>query len=461
MSVKALDKSLASLQITSNQLIQGRVTLREKVATQAEELAKAAEDYFASVCSQGSSGKLKQALREKTIQYPILYQLTEILGHPALKFEYGLQRNLAKAARVLLEVFVIQLSSQEAGIDSDEVKRLQAIYKKANHLLPAKEVMTRFDLRCCKAAAKSLEFESGVYQQLAKKHATAVASGLVMTLLSTSPAPPYVSIAPIVPATVNLICDIYKHRPKFWYRDILALKLCAPEKCLVTVKQFKEMTPQFRKFFPNNTLASYLCQVFKSVMENDNAEGRLKNRVFQGKEISLIHFATFKPTGTDRYWETRYQAIVALSAFIEHQDYGHVSQQTIVKQMTTKKEHPHVKAIAREIVASNADKQYQIWKSTFQTVRQEAQQAVSRAAPLETIQQELATIQASIAELSNKLILAQTERQQHSATNKKSIEEMQQEFLLLQKLEQERKDYEEWLLEQNYVLETLQLFETS
>lgn len=307
MSVSALDTSLQNLQTASTQLIQGRVTQRAEAISRAQELALAAEKYFASICKQPDTKNLRHALQNETIQYPVL---------------------------------------------------------------------------------------------------------------------------------------------------------CAPEQQLVTKDQFKKMHPELRKFFPNNTLASYLCQVFKAVVENDTAEKKLKSRLIQGKEISLIHFASFKPTGIDRYWETRYQALKALSTFIEHPDYGPASQQTIVKRMTTKKEHPHVKAIAREIVTNNADKQYQAWQSTFQTIRQETQQGIRGAVSLEAIQQELIAIQDKIAELSSKLTQVQTGRQQQSASGEQQApEEITQELLQQRKLEEERKNYEEWLLEQDYALETLQLFE--
>ncbi len=459
MSIRALDKSLENLQNASGRLILGRVMHREDAVVKADQLAKVAEEYYRSICRKDMPD-LNQALECEAIQYPILYQLTELLGHPALKCEYDLQRGIAKAARILLEVFVIQLANQQAGIDSDEVTRQRDIYQKVSNLLPAKEVTTRFDLRCCKAAIKTLEWQSGVYKELARKHAIATTSGIVMTILSASPQPPYVSPAPIVPAALDLICDIYKHRPKLWYRDIMAIKLCAPEERLINEAQFAKMRPHFSKWFPNNTLASYLCQLFKAVIENPRAEKQLKAQVFDGEEISLVCFASFKPAGRDKYWETRYQALVALSAFIEHDDFGPICKEVITMRMLKAKEHPHVKAIAREAIAGNAAREFRDWQSTFQAVRQKTQLELQEAVPLEQIQKDLSTIQSQIADLVNNLAELGSNRQEE-AWDGVVPEDPQQKIQELRNLEKERGEYKEWLLEKDYALKTLQLFEQS
>ena len=256
MTVGSLSRSLTSLQASAGLLAKGDVTKRQQAITDAEQLAQAAHQYFDELCQGRPHASLTAILENTPIEYEIFYQITDVLKNPALRFEFNLKQPLSEASRIMLELFIVQVSAQQVGIDTETVTELQAVYKKNCANLPPDAAITRFDLRCCKAALKTLEGTSGVYKEAAKKHALAMTSGIAMTLLSTSPTPPYVSIAPIVPASVNLICDIYKHKPKLWYRDILSIKLCAPESRLVTLEQYRQMQPKLDKLLPSNTLAS-------------------------------------------------------------------------------------------------------------------------------------------------------------------------------------------------------------
>jgi hypothetical protein len=321
----------------------------------AEKLASIAREYRDDFCRVDNEEKLKCFLREKPIAYfPVLYKLVEALNDPSVQFNDPLKKALSQTVRVLLEQTTFHCIQQNRAIYKETSKKIAAIFKEIKQTLPEDEVVCRYEISCCKALVKKLDFGEGEAKELAKKHTLPLMQGLLegVTAINASAdgGAPGACITPLVGPVMNLLKDIAQRIPTIWYRAVWALRWSSIERRIVTVEQFDKFKKSFlvnQVYKRHPKIRYFLCQILFELASNNSLTQDLRSEAFRGKEISLLNFV--KKTGVfekDRFWETRYQTVVFLETLSNEAEFRDDCHQTMIKRWRSKQEARVIKNLA-------------------------------------------------------------------------------------------------------------------
>jgi hypothetical protein len=324
----------------------------------AEKLANIAKEYRDDFCRVDNEEKLKNFLREKPIAYfPVLYKLVEALYNPSVQFNDRLKKALSQTVRVLLEQTTFHCIQQKRAIYKKTSKKIAVIFKEIKETLPEDEVVCRYEISCCKALIKKLDFGEGDAKELAKKHTLPLMQGLIEGItsinVSADGGAPGTCIAPLVGPVINLLKDIAQRIPSLWYQAVWALRWTSIERRIVTVEQFDKFKKSFlvnQVYKRHPKIRYFLCQILFELASNKSLAQDLRSEAFRGKKISLLNFAI--KTGVlekDNFWETRYQTLVFLDKLSYEEEFKKNCHDVFSKRWHSKNETRAIKQLAGDV----------------------------------------------------------------------------------------------------------------
>lgn len=368
-----LIQSFQLLQKEINELIDVK-TFESKAATQAakglhQDACKFRDHLFEP---NHTAETFEKELKEKEIFFPITYRMVQILRQPEIQCYDSLKEELSKTTRIFFELVVFQFHLQERRIYTDTVERIRSTFRKVIETLPKEEVVTRFELKCAKSAAKKLDFGIGKWKQLGKDQSSELAEGLITTLASLSPNPPYVSPGPIISCAYKLSFAVYKTLEDSWYKDIWTLSWFSVEKKMQNLDGFKSLNSYMKEYKNNYKLTIYLSNLFMNIIRSD-VDDSLKKEVFNG-EISLITFANYRPyLRTKKFWEVRYCTLLHLKTLVQKNFQLDDCIKSVLKCCVERREEEVVKRLAKAICVELSPKIQNQWINMNKEILKDAE----------------------------------------------------------------------------------------
>lgn len=315
----------------------------------AQNLGRIAISYREEICKAETHQRLKDVLRTTEIPFPITNKTIEMLWNTALQFNDRLKEELSQTARLFFEHVICQCIRQKRRLYKWDEERFHANFKEMVKTLPEREVLTSFQLKCCRAALKNLTWKRQE-KEAVKNNLAPLAIGGLSTLFSVTMKPPFVNPTPLLQPGANFIQDIYKALPELWYRDVLALKWCGLE-FIRTKEQFEtvdESGKSIKKLLKlakkNHKVAFYICQLFMEIIRNNDAEQPLKDELFEGDDISILRLANYytprfsrsiTKAFREKHWAVRYLALTYLKELSAYERYTAGSLRAIIELMTS------------------------------------------------------------------------------------------------------------------------------
>ncbi|GAB5411762.1 MAG: hypothetical protein ChlgKO_08760 [Chlamydiales bacterium] len=339
-----LTNAFQNLQGEIDKIVEVKTVNDEQAIAYAKELANIGAEYRRELCSS-SNKKFKEVLKKAKLQLPIPLKAIKLLSLSELQFHDELKRELSRTTRIFLEFILCQCIVQGRSLYQSDHDKYYCILKEIIKTLPDEEVLTGFELRCCRAAFKNFASMSDRVKKAAEQGTKAMVGGITSTIASARPAPPYVNPAPLLLGAVSVASSVYKQKGELWYLKVFELKMLGFEVGLQTTshykmsehkgKSIKKMLCEHASTSAN--LAFYICQVFKEIIDNPNIELELKTELFQGKKISILHLAEYRPALDiqNKYWKVRYLAMTYIKELIKTPEYNNEASQAVtIRQMT-------------------------------------------------------------------------------------------------------------------------------
>ena len=312
--------------------------------TAAKELSQIADDYRMQICQAESGQQLKEVIKTTTIPFPIAYQSIKLLKNPALQFNDKLICELSKTARLFFEHITCQCVRQKRQLRASTAKDLHDTFREIIKALPQREVETRFNLKCCRAAVKNLTYK-GDAKKAVTSNFVPIGVGIVSFIFSCNASPPYINPATVIPSSAQLVQDMYKSLPEFWYRDVLALKWSGIELKMRKRLHYEEKTKSgksireiLKQSKSNHKIAYYICQICKTIIQS-GAEDILKKELLIGRDVSIVRLAQYRPRKIiDKHQDVRCLALGYLENLYLATEHKNEICRTVIKQATKSSE---------------------------------------------------------------------------------------------------------------------------
>ena len=329
----------------------------DTVATAAaKELSQIAVAHREKICQSDQEQQLKKVLKATAIPFPIAYQSIKLLKSPALQFNDNLIRELSKTVCLFLEHVACQCVRQKRRPYASTAIELHSTFKEIIKALPQKEIETRFNLKCCRAAVKNLTYKDDI-KKAVTSNSVPIGVGVISFIFSCNASPPYINPATVIPSSAQLVQDMYRSLPELWYREVLALKWSSIELKIRKRIHYEKKTASgksiretLKKAKENHKIAYYICQICKIIIENKDAEDTLKKELLIGKDVSIVRLAQYRPPKIiDKHQDVRCLALGYLEDLYLDTEHKNEICRTVIKQATKGSERTRVRRKALSV----------------------------------------------------------------------------------------------------------------
>ncbi len=351
----------------------------ERAVEKARALRTIAENFREQVLASQSVITLDERVEHiqtqllaQEIRLPAAYFMMKLLVTGPIQCFDGLKKEMSKTTLIFFEFVVMQCNLEERRIDKVTIEQWRADIQRVLDSLPEREVETRYNLECVKAAIQRFDVGLGKWKEVAKDHIKPFIIGLARALLTLDRPGPTTAIHVVEPV-VNLIVGIYKNMETRWYENVLALRWLFSGNKIKRIEDLERMQPLMQDFDTHYPHAFCISQLFSEVFHNNHENDDLRRVVFETGKINLLDLAELNEDTKflrRTFWQVRYITLENLSEIAEHgsDTYRTKSIQAIVRRRVDR--NAEVRRRAGELISKLGPTKPQEWTEAITEFQQ-------------------------------------------------------------------------------------------
>lgn len=322
----------------------------------AERLATAVEDLRQRLTWTASPQELEEFLTQGEPLFPVALRMSGMVADNMVQCFERYVDALSRPTRDLMNISVFQCDAREQRVSNSSVEEVRGYLRDVIKTRSYDQCETEFSLKCAYSATKKLEIGKGKWREVRNRHRGELAEGLVGVILSASPLPPFISLAPLAPPVMHLCADIYNETKDKWYGAVSIMMFEQGRGILRNAAAFRTLKNHFiKQKHENYKIHLYLTTLFREMLNEcrhvDDED--LKAEIIYANDISLktivsqrIGIFSSSTRNQSKFGRVRYNALKILGNV---QDSRGISQ-LILERIGEKHEIKEVKGLAKSLL---------------------------------------------------------------------------------------------------------------